>query len=78
MQPPPRIDPSLEYKKTFQMMLDSSEYQAKDDEQRRYMIGDFIYGHVQASSNEVDAPKITGMIIDLPEKELVDGVNTLE
>lgn len=78
MQPPPRMDPSLEYKKNFQMMLVSEEYKAKDDEQRRYMIGDFIYGHVQAASNDVDAPKITGMIIDLPERELVDGVNTLE
>ena len=34
------------------------------------MVGNLIYKHVEKLVGDVKAPKITGMLIDLPEAEL--------
>jgi len=42
------------------------------------MIGDFIYGIVKQYSNEKDAPKITGMILDQKFELLIEDVSSLK
>lgn len=41
------------------------------------MIGDFIYTHVEKFSDNESAPKITGMIIDLSEQDIIQSVGSL-
>ena len=41
-------------------------------------IGDYIYGHVVKYSSEENAPKITGMIIDMPAEDIKSSVGSLE
>ncbi len=42
------------------------------------MIGNVIYEHVEKIIGSDAAPKITGMIIDLNDIELIPAVSTLE
>ena len=60
-------------------MINSAEYKASTDEDdKKSKIGDFIYNYIVKLSNEDDAPKITGMIIDLDEKDLIESVRTYQ
>lgn len=52
-------------------MYASTEYKkAGSRAQQKEMIGNTIYKHVERLVGEKKAPKITGMLIDLPEIEL--------
>lgn len=52
-------------------MFASSEYkQAPDRKTKKDIVGNAIYKHVEKLVGEQKAPKITGMLIDLPEVEL--------
>lgn len=52
-------------------MFASQEYKkASSRREQKELIGNTIYKHVEKLVGEVKAPKITGMLIDLPEVEL--------
>jgi len=49
-----------------------------DQKARRDLIGNAIYEYVEKLIGVEFAPKITGMIIDLPDIDLIPTVSTLE
>ena len=52
-------------------MFASQEYkQAPDRRTKKDIVGNAIFKHVEKLVGEAKAPKITGMLIDLPEAEL--------
>jgi len=42
------------------------------------MVGNAIYTYVEEMGNEERAPKITGMILDLSQEEMLSSVQTIE
>lgn len=55
-------------------MYTSPEFAGTDEEAKKNSIGEFIYDQINASVGEEMAPKITGMIIDLPLNDLVSVI----
>ena len=52
-------------------MFMSSEFKNSESmQQKKDMVGNTIYKHVEKLVGDQRAPKITGMLIDLPESEL--------
>jgi hypothetical protein len=66
-QPPVQQSQDAQYSAAFTNLIKSAQYTSQDEEERKSAIGDFIYNYIVKLSSEDDAPKITGMIIDLPE-----------
>jgi hypothetical protein len=62
------------YAKTYfdeiQQMFMSPEFKESRKKEKKDMVGNTIYKHVEKLVGEMKAPKITGMLIDLPEAEL--------
>ena len=56
-------------------LLNNADYKNGDDDQRKEMVGDEIYEFVEGIVGEDEAPKVTGMIIDLPQKDLMAILN---
>ena len=54
----------------IQNMFMSPEFKAAKKKDKKEMVGNLIYKHVEKLVGDVKAPKITGMLIDLPEAEL--------
>ena len=51
-------------------MFISPEFKAAQKKAKKEMVGNVIYKHVEKLVGDSKAPKITGMLIDLPEAEL--------
>ena len=51
-------------------MFVSSEFKTGERKDKKEMVGNAIYKHVEKLVGDQRAPKITGMLIDLPEAEL--------
>lgn len=51
-------------------MFCSQEFKNAPSSQKKEIVGNTIYKHVDKLVGEQRAPKITGMLIDLPESEL--------
>jgi len=51
-------------------MFISAEFKNADLREKKEIVGNTIYKHVEKIAGEMKAPKITGMLIDLPEIEL--------
>ncbi len=51
-------------------MFNSQDFAQATAESRKEIIGTAIYKHVQAMVGDLNAPKVTGMIIDLDPVEL--------
>jgi len=77
-RPPPVNNPSSIYKQTVQAILRSKDFNALDEDGQREKVGEEIYSYVLEKSGEESAPKITGMIIDLPFADLMNSVQTWE
>lgn len=64
----------LEYAKHYfneiQQMFTSPDFKNADRREKKELVGNTIYKHVEKIVGEQKAPKITGMLIDLPEAEL--------
>lgn len=58
-------------------LINSPDYKSQNEEDKKSSIGDFIFTYIAKLSSEADAPKITGMIIDLSEEDLVQSIKTL-
>lgn len=59
-----------QYHGEIQQMFMSNEFKNGDTQGKKEMIGNTIYKHVEKIVGDQKAPKITGMLIDLPEVEL--------
>jgi hypothetical protein len=51
-------------------MFISPEFKNAQKKAKKEMVGNVIYKHVEKLVGDSKAPKITGMLIDLPEAEL--------
>ena len=51
-------------------MFVSPEFKNADRKEKKEIVGNTIYKHVEKIVGDQKAPKITGMLIDLPEAEL--------
>jgi len=58
------------YTSEVQKMFMSPEFKNADIKHKKELVGNTIYKHVEKIVGESKAPKITGMLIDLPEVEL--------
>ena len=78
--PPPTAQQSQSsiYQQTVAAVLKGPEFTTLDQEQQREKIGEEIYNYVLTRAGEESAPKITGMIIDLPFNDLMTSVQTYE
>ena len=54
----------------IQTLFMSGEFKTADQKTKKEVVGNAIYKHVEKIVGEQKAPKITGMLIDLPEVEL--------
>jgi hypothetical protein len=61
---------AIMYQQEVQTMFISHEFKSGDSTIKKELIGNTIYKHVEKIVGDVKAPKITGMLIDLPEAEL--------
>jgi len=59
-----------DYYNEIQNMFISVEFKKSDRQGKKEIVGNSIYKHVEKIVGEAKAPKITGMLIDLPEVEL--------
>ncbi len=64
----------------MQKLFMSDEYKQSSSDQkvRRELIGNAIYEKIEKLIGSEAAPKVTGMIIDLTEIELIPAISTLE
>lgn len=64
----------IPYAKTYfdeiQQMFVSHDFKNAKKREKKEIVGNTIYKHVEKLVGEMRAPKITGMLIDLPEAEL--------
>jgi hypothetical protein len=62
------------YAKTYfeeiQAMFISQDFKNAKKKEKKEIVGNTIYKHVEKLVGDQKAPKITGMLIDLPEAEL--------
>lgn len=75
MQPPVN-SPSALYSQTVKNIFRSQEFSTLSEESKREKIGEEIYNYVLEKAGDESAPKITGMIIDLPFQDLITSVQT--
>ncbi len=71
MQPgmmPPQMNLEILYKQKGLQMI--STLMPNDNPNYKYQVGDFIYEYVEAICGGCKAPKVTGMLIDLPIEEI--------
>ena len=59
-----------QYQQEIQSMFMSHEFKNSDSHDKKELVGNTIYKYVEKIVGENKAPKITGMLIDLPETEL--------
>jgi extradiol dioxygenase family protein len=64
------LDYAKQYYQEIQQMFVSQEFKGADRREKKEIVGNVIYKHVEKIVGEQKAPKITGMLIDLPEAEL--------
>jgi hypothetical protein len=56
-------------------LIGSPGYGKSNDADKREKIGEIIYTYIANAAGEDNAPKITGMIIDLPLKDLEKSIS---
>lgn len=76
--PVPVNSASTIYSHTVKTTLGGAEFNSLDEDSKREKIGEEIYNYVLEKAGEESAPKITGMIIDLPFQDLITSIQTYE
>lgn len=59
-------------------MMGTQQFIEGNASKKREMIGNIIFEHVEKIAGTLKAPKLTGMVIDLPDGELFDAISTYE
>jgi len=75
---PPVNTPSIIYSQQVKSVFSTPDFESKSEEEKREKIGEEIYNYVLEKAGEESAPKITGMIIDLPFADLIKSIQTYE
>ena len=78
MPPMTTISEEESYARAYSELLTGQEYQTTTEDQKRIKIGDLIYSFVERKAGGENAPKITGMIIDLDLNDLEASTQPLE
>ena len=65
------------YAHNYNELINNPEYQSLSEDEKRQKFGDLIYQYVDNKAGEINAPKITGMIIDLNIGDLEQSTATL-
>ena len=65
------------YLQQYNELINSPEYDNSEDEDKKNKIGDLIYPYVEKIAGPENAPKITGMIIDLEMADLESSTSSL-
>ncbi len=69
---------AIQYFNSVQALYHSDEFKGAAEKKKRELIGNLIYDHIEKASNEKRAPKLCGMVIDLPMNELLDTIASLD
>lgn len=64
------------YSAEIQSMFVSAEFKSGNQQDKKEIVGNTIYKHVEKIIGDGKAPKITGMLIDLPDAELNFSIST--
>lgn len=75
---PPTSNPKMVYVQTMKAVLNSPDFRGLDEDGQREKVGEEIYNYVLEKAGDESAPKITGMIIDLPFDDLMTSIQTWE
>lgn len=78
MPPINQVSDATIYMNQYNELTQSSDYLDGDDDDKRNKFGDLIFPYVEKIAGEENAPKITGMIIDLELPDLEQSTATLE
>jgi len=78
MPPITAVSEDAVYARTYSELLNSLEYQSSSDDDKRNKLGDLMYQYVERKAGTENAPKITGMIIDLELSDLEASTATLQ
>lgn len=78
VQPPPINNPQMMYVRSIKAVLNNPDFTSLDEDSQREKIGEEIYNYVLEKAGEESAPKITGMIIDLPFADLTNSIQSWE
>jgi Poly-adenylate binding protein, unique domain len=62
------------YAEKIQELFSSAEYKKASEHERKQLIGDLIYDHVETVVHTEWAPKVTGMILGVGLADLVQTV----
>lgn len=79
----PRIPPvnvvseDAAYLQQYNELINNPEYDNSEDDDKKNKIGDLIYPYVEKIAGPENAPKITGMIIDLDMADLESSTSSL-
>ena len=76
--PPPVNNPGMIYVQTIKSLFRGPDFSGLNEDSKREKIGEEIYNYVLEKAGDEAAPKITGMIIDLPFNDLINSVQTWE
>lgn len=59
-------------------LFNAEEFKTGTEPKRRELIGNIIYDHIERIVGMEKAPKLCGMVIDLPQAELYESLHSLE
>lgn len=76
IQPPPINNTQMLYTQSIKAVMSSGDFLNLDEDGKREKIGEEIYNYVLEKAGEEAAPKITGMIIDLPFDDLMGSIQS--
>ena len=57
--------------------MNSSEFKLGTEVKQREMIGNIIFDYIEKAIGQMRAPKLTGMIVDLPLTEMYESIPSL-
>ena len=59
-------------------LFNNEEFKTGNEAKRKELIGNIIYDHIERIVGIEKAPKLCGMVIDLPHAELLETLQSLE
>lgn len=77
MPPMRSVSEDAMYSNQYNDLINSADYHNSGEDDKRNKFGDFIYPFVEKVAGPENAPKITGMIIDLELPDLEGSTSTL-
>lgn len=77
MPPMNQVSEEAMYSNQYNEMVNSSEYRESSEDDKRNKFGDLIFQFVEKLAGSENAPKITGMIIDLDLADLEQATSSL-